>query len=233
MRRLTLAIVSLALAIAPATALAAKIRTLSTEVDATKLEKINLEVGVGDVEVVVGNSDSVRAEVILKPRRGGFFSSLKKAEKQVDQATLKASTSGATLELKIDGVSGDRRFEENWTLVMPAHLFFGLQQGVGDAIVTGLTNGIEIELGVGNATLSPADGSISAEVGVGELTIRAPSAPFGDVEASSGVGSVQITAGRERINGEGFVSHSAEWEGNGAHDIEAQTGVGDVIVKLD
>ena len=233
MKRRFLVLLTATLMAAPTVGLAGNVRTLSAVVDAAELESVLLEVGVGDVEIVIGDDSSVQVEVHLKPRRGGIFSSLKKAERQVERATLMAQTSGSDLELKITNVSGDRRFEEDWTLLMPARLAVNLEHGVGDAIITGMKNDIDIDLGVGNATISSASGSIFAEIGVGELTVQAPASLYGDVEASSGVGSVRITVGDERLTGEGFVGHSAEWRGDGPHRISANTGVGDVIVKLD
>ena len=53
-------------------------RVLEGSVDAERLDKVKLDAGVGDIEVVAdGDAADVTVSVELKPRRGGFFSSMK------------------------------------------------------------------------------------------------------------------------------------------------------------
>ncbi len=214
------------------TASADELRTLEAEIDASSLTEVRLEAHVGDVVVAAAPGSPVRVEATLSPRRGGFFSSLKAAEKQVREATLETTVSGSVLTVRVAG-EDDRRFEEDWAIILPPNLHFELQLGVGEVSITGLRGGVELESGVGEVKLDLLDGSIDAELGVGNIVVRAPVGAYGSAEASSGVGEAQIEVNGKRISGQGFVGHSAEWSGDGRHDIEAASGVGDVRIILE
>ncbi|MCD4748426.1 MAG: hypothetical protein K8R59_03540 [Thermoanaerobaculales bacterium] len=208
-------------------------RTLTTQFDAASLAMVQLESGVGDVEVFSGGGDLVRAEVILSPRRGGFFSSLKTSRRQIQEATLEAEVRGDVLRLNIDSGGKEQRFEERWTLFLPSHLIFNLDLGVGDVKITDLMGGVNLEIGVGEVEIAVSGGSVQAEIGVGGVTIHAPIENFGGIECAAGVGDVLIKAEGHKITGEGFIGHAAEWKGEGENFINAEVGVGNVHVVLE
>ncbi|MCP4895743.1 MAG: hypothetical protein GY906_02115, partial [bacterium] len=131
----------------------AETRTLFESVESDGLTTVNIEAGVGDVEIVVGSEKTIQAEVILKPRWGGFFSSRKGAERQVEAATLRVRVVRGTLHLEIDSDSKNRKFEEQWTVMMPKTLALDLEHGVGNATIRGLTGGISVEAGVGDVVV--------------------------------------------------------------------------------
>jgi len=217
-----------------ATTLAASdARTLSAEIESASLKAVELEAGVGDIDITVGSSPMIIASVELRPRRGGLFSSLKAAEKQVQEATFKPSAIGGTLRLAITGIEGDRRFDEEWTLTLPRHLALNIELGVGDIEISNITAGLDLEVGVGDVTVEVNGGPIEVEVGVGDVTVRGPAAAYRSAEAASGVGDVQIIADGHKIIGEGFIAHSAEWQGAGDAAIEAEAGVGDIRIILE
>ena len=165
-------------------------------------------------------------EVRLEPRRGGFFSSMKKAQREVDEAELRTDASRGTLDLEIETRSDDRHFEEQWTIELPARLAFDLELGVGDVEIRGL-------VGVGDVLVEGIAGDVSIELGVGDASVRGAAADYGSVEGSGGVGDARLTVKGERISSSGFVGHSAEWTGDGDHFIEISVGVGDARVTLE
>ncbi len=214
-------------------AAAGEVRTLSAEVESASMKTVKLEAGVGDVNITTGAGTMLFASVNLQPRRGGFFSSLKAAEKQVQQARFESVANGDTLMLKISDIEGDRRFDEEWTLTLPRHLALSVELGVGDIEISNTSSDADLEIGVGDVSMKINGGSVDVEVGVGDVTIHGPVAAFRSVEASSGVGDVRIVTGGHKIVGEGFIAHSAEWKGSGESIIEAESGVGDIRVVLD
>ena len=217
-----------------ATTLAAsEVRTLSAEVESASLKAVELEAGVGDIDITVGSGPMIIATVELRPRRGGLFSSLKAAEKQVQEATFEPLARHGILRMEISGVEGDRRFDEEWTLTLPRHLALVVELGVGDVEVSNTAGGLDLELGVGDATIQVNGGPIEVEVGVGDITVRGPSAAYRSVEVAAGVGDVRIIADGRKIIGEGFIAHSAEWQGAGDAAIEAECGVGDIRIVLE
>ncbi len=213
---------------------AAAPRVLDGAVDAADLQTVQLDAGVGDIELIASDgATDVTVEVELKPRRGGFFSSLKKAQREVDEAELRMDVSKGILRLEIETSSDDRHFEEKWTVELPARLDFNLDLGVGDVDVRGLSGRFTADIGVGDLTAETVSGDLNIDIGVGDAEVRAAAADYGSVDGSGGVGDARLTVRGEKISSSGFVSRSAEWTGDGAHVIEISVGVGDAEVTLE
>ena len=216
-------------------AFAAGPRTLTESLPAEALETIDLTSGIGDVQVTAREgADEVSIEVMLTPRRGGFFSSKRKAEQEVEAASLKATVKGTRLKIGIDPpADDDRRFEERWTIEMPTNLFLTLNHGVGDVIVEDARAGLEIDSGVGDVRVEARAGDINIDLGVGTAVVRAPAESYGSAEGAGGVGDARLTVRGERISSGGFIGHAARWTGDGRHHIEVSVGVGDAVITLD
>lgn len=208
-------------------------KTLSRTVPASDLVAIELDSGVGDIEIT-GRDDAaeVMIDVVLTPRRGGLFSSMRQAEREVEEATLRADVKGDRLSLGIDPEGEDRRFEEKWTIVLPARLYVTIDHGVGDVELRGISGGLEIESGVGDVLAEVGSGDVRVELGVGDASLRAPADAYASAEASGGVGDARLSVRGERISGSGFVGKSARWTGDGEFHIEMEVGVGNAHVKL-
>lgn len=221
--------------VATAVPVAAGTRTVTLERDATEIAVLELESGVGDVTVETHDGEQLSIEVVLIPRRGGFFSSLARAEKAVANARLEAIPHGGRLMVRIttDASGDDRRFEERWTVKAPTRLALDLELGVGDLWISGAAGGVIAELGVGDASLEVTGGDLRLDLGVGDVRVRGPEAGYGRVECSGGVGDSRIAIGGRRVTGDGFVGHSTSWLGDGPGIIEIETGVGDATVTLD
>lgn len=229
-RRFTL--LTLAVIAVGATVATAAPRALSQSFPATGVERLSIHSGVGDVSVQTGDDATISVEVTLEPRRGGLFSTLRQAEREVQEATLESETDGSELRLRVESTSEERRFEERWTVVVPARLALALELGVGDVEVRGLAGGVRIEAGVGDITLEVPGGDLELEVGVGELSVRAPAAGYSSATCSAGVGEARLKVAGKAVGGGGFVGSSSSWEGEGTCRITAESGVGDVTLSL-
>jgi hypothetical protein len=210
-------------------------KTMTRTLQAADIDTLDLASGIGDVTITGREGlDEVAIEVVLTPRRGGIFSSKRKAEREVEAATLATSVERDKLKLKIAADDDeDRRFEEEWIIEMPSRLHVKLEHGVGDVVIRGVVGGIEMDSGVGDVDVEVAAGDIAIDLGVGTSKVRAPASAFGAVEAAGGVGNARITVRGEEIEGGGFVGHSASWSGDGGYRIEVSVGVGDAIVILE
>lgn len=232
MKKISIALVATLILAAPA--MAETSRVLTGTVHVGDLESVRLDAGVGDIDVTATQgATEVTVEVRLKPRRGGFFSSLKKAQSEVDEAELRMDTSRGVLRLEIETESDDRHFEERWTIEIPARLAFDLELGVGDVEIRDIAGDLTAEIGVGELNAENPSGDLSVEVGVGEATIRAAAAHYGSVAGSGGVGDAKLMVRGRKVASSGFVGHSAEWTGEGEHFIEIEIGVGDAEVVLE
>lgn len=232
MRKTSIAILAALVFAVPA--MAESSRVLTGTIDAGDLESVRLDAGVGDIDVTATQgATEVTVEIRLKPRRGGFFSSLKKAQREVDEAELRMDTSRGVLRLEIETESDDRHFEERWNIEIPARLAFDLELGVGDVEIRDLSGSLSAEIGVGDLNAEGVSGDLTVEVGVGEATIRAAATHYGSVAGSGGVGDAKLVVRGRKVASSGFVGHSAEWTGEGEHFIEIEIGVGDAEVTLD
>jgi hypothetical protein len=214
---------------------AAGSKTLTKTIDAGAIETLELSSGIGDVTITAREGlDEVAIEVLLTPRRGGFFSSKRKAELEVEAASLETSVKKDRLQLEIAATDDeDRRFEERWEIEIPARLALRLEHGVGDIEIQGIAADVELDSGVGDVDMTVLEGDIMVDLGVGQATVHGPAAVYGTVEAAGGVGSARVTVHGEEIEGSGFVGHSASWTGDGSYRMEIAVGVGDAVVILD
>jgi len=225
-------ILMLAVAVVATPTAASDSRTLSDSFDAANLERVFLDVSVGDVVVTGRTGDTVEVEVILTARRGGIFSSKRKAEREIEEATLDAHAAGSKLSLSIASPSRDRRFEEEWHVELPTRLLLKMDLGVGDVSIRHIAGGVHLECGVGDILIETDGGDVSVEAGVGEITVRAPADTYGRVECSAGVGDAHLTVKGDRIGGGGFIGDEVEWRGDGEAWIEVEVGVGDATIRL-
>lgn len=210
-------------------------RTLSHSTAAGSITRLVLESGIGDIDIVASpEATEITVEVVLTPRRGGFFSSKRRAEQEVENAVLSAEVKRDRLNLAITPTADDdRRFEEDWHITVPSTVTLRLTHGVGDVSIRGAQSGIGIESGVGEVGVEHAGGDISIELGVGTAAVRARAAAYASAEGEAGVGDARLTVLGQKIASGGFVSHSATWEGDGTFHIEVAVGVGDAVITLE
>lgn len=227
--------VILALIVAATATAGAGSRTLTDAVIAEDIETIDIETGIGDVRITSRDDlDDVSVEVVLTPRRGGIFSSMRAAEREVAGASLQLERRDGELRIFIDPPADDeRRFEERWTVEMPSDLAVTLDHGVGDISVAGLRSGLEIDSGVGDIDVDAASGDVVIDLGVGTAVVKAPASAVEHARGAGGVGDVELSVRGERMESGGFISDVSSWEGDGAANIEVSVGVGDVIIRLD
>ncbi|HUK14194.1 MAG TPA: hypothetical protein VLW17_12905 [Thermoanaerobaculaceae bacterium] len=204
--------IALAAAAVASIALGADRRTLELTRPADAVQTVEIQAGVGDVDVSSGPGDTVSIHVEVRPKGAHFWSSNRT---DLDALEVAAETRGSTLVLRI---SPERRHDleigEDWTVRLPARL------------------GLRVKLGVGDVHVLDMTGDMKAEVGVGDVKIEGSYDAFGDVHASCGVGDATLRTPAGRSEGEGFIGHSLRASGPGKADIEVSAGVGDVTIRL-
>ncbi len=212
---------------------AADQRILTDSIAATKIDEVNIEAGVGRLEIMTHTDDDISIEIVLKPRRGGFFSSMKRAQEEVEAAEITSDIVGGKLYLEVSSESGDRRFEERWSVSIPAHIAIEAELGVGDVSVIGIEGGVELDVGVGEVEVEVPAGNVIIDLGVGDVEVSGPADAFGSAEVSGGVGGAEISVRGDKVADTGFIGHRASWTGDGEYEIEVEVGVGDASIKLE
>ncbi len=226
----------LAAALVPALALAAgsKSRVLTWTGPGNGITRIAVEGSVGDVTIRgEDGADRISVKVTLKARRSGLpiLGSTRKGEREIEAARLGVHRDGGSVEMKLEGVDDDRHFEERWEITVPARLLVAVENGVGDVTVKDVAGGADIESGVGDVEVSRCGGKIDVDAGVGDVRIALPRTEAGRIEVSSGVGDCEIRLPGRTVRGKGL-GCDASWKGEGGTAVDAESGVGDVVVVL-
>ena len=208
-------------------------RTIEESYAVDGIDGLRISNGVGDLQIGAAAGDAISVSVTLTPRRGGMFSSMRKAEQEVENARLTAREVRGVLRLEIESDSDEPRFEARWQVTAPARLGIEVELGVGDVEIVGFTGGVEMELGVGDASIAVAAGDVEASLGVGDAIVRAPASGYHSAEASGGVGGASIKVDGEVSAGKGFVGQTNTWSGDGPDRIELEVGVGDARIVLE
>jgi hypothetical protein len=209
-------------------------RTIAGTAPVAGVETVQLDAGVGDITITaVDGAAEIAVEVRLEPRRGGFFSSMKRAQREVDTAELRMDASKGVLRLEVETDTDDHHFEETWMVALPARLAVDLDLGVGEVEIRGVKGGLTIDVGVGDLLAEGVSGDLEIDLGVGDAKIFGSAADYGSVSGSGGVGDARLTVRGEQVSSSGFVGHSAEWTGSGENTITISVGVGDARVTLE
>ncbi|HPC83994.1 MAG TPA: hypothetical protein P5234_11650 [Thermoanaerobaculaceae bacterium] len=208
MRALAIPAVLLVLAV-PAAA-GERVLDLSRSLDG--IAKVVVAAGVGEVQVT-GDApgDTLEARVELSPK-SGFWGS--RSRRAIERAELVATVKGDTLTLRVTPRESDHGFGEEWTIRLPARL------------------AVSIDLGVGDVSVADTRGDIDVNLGVGDVRIESEHRAFGDIRASTGVGSATLRTPEGRESGEGFVGQSLRGRGPGGSVIKVSIGVGEAEIRL-
>lgn len=189
------------------------VRTLEEALDAGRFQSFGFQGSVGEVEVVGGDGDMLRATVELLCNREGD-EACRRAAEEVD---LRVRRRGDRVQLKIEDWPKlhNKRMSLRARLEVPRRLAVEVDMGVGEVTVRGTASHVEVDLGVG------------------EIVIEVPEAAVRSIELDVGVGEAVLRTGERTIDGSGFVGSHLSWrDGPGRARIEADSGVGEIEVRL-
>jgi hypothetical protein len=205
-------------------------RTISFEHTAAGVSAISLDTSVGDVEIVAADTDTISAEVELRPKTG-IFGSSRRSEEEMEKVEVDGRLKGDTLELQLSPRSHDD-YKANWSVRLPASLAVTLDAGVGDVRIQGVRGALKLDLGVGDIRVSDASTDVEIDNGVGDVSVDGHWAAFGEIDASCGVGDATVRTPDGRLGGKGFIGHEASTKGPGSARLKVDNGVGDVTISL-
>lgn len=182
--------------------------TLNDEFD-YRGQKVALDMDVGQAELIAGDQDKVRVEVVVKANDSKWFGFWQNSD--VSSAKFDILDDGDKLVLRL---ADQDDVNQKWRVYLPRNAALKVDAGVGEVIVDGLSASIEVELGVGRA----------------EITHQAS---FGDVSLESGVGEVSIRDGGQRLKvNQNLVSQSYHQQGTASDDhLYVSVGVGEIDVR--
>lgn len=207
--------IALLVLVAATAAFAAEARKQSYSFPATGLDRVKLELPVGDIVVTAAASNQVRIDMVV--RCSSMSSRCREIAKEIE---LASDRFGSSLDLEIDGYPehGSGSPSVDLTIWMPASVAFKSEVGVGDTTVKGMEGDVEVSSGVGHVTLNGFENKVRS------------------VHLESGLGSAKMWVKKRPIDVPGllFLGHELDWnEGKGNGRVEVEAGVGSVRVSID
>ena len=188
-------------------------KTETYEFDASRIDVVEIEHPVGELDVITGSG-----EVIEVRMRVECSSWRNRCEEKTRDIELRADRGGSTLEIDIDGFPRSvNNLSVDLEITLPSRLSLDVERGVGETRIRGV------------------EGDIRVEAGVGEVRIEAPAYAVGRVEAECGVGEADLDIPDGRVEREGFLflGNELKWRGNGSSVIEVELGVGSAEIDLE
>lgn len=181
----------------------------------TGVRELSLDFPVGDLQVEGDDGTSVRVSMRVRCKSG----SLEACQERARQVTIDRRQADSTLTLKIEG--GPDKLNIHGVSLEARFL-------VPRSLAT------RIKMGVGALTIRDSGGDLDLDLGVGDIHVYAAARDYRAIRGDVGVGDATIHAKTGRIEGQGFIGHSASWEeGTGPSEASAHVGVGSVNVVLD
>lgn len=179
---------------------------ISQVIEAADLEKLHLDISVGELDIETYDGDEIQLEVDITAQRRWFSFRSKDVE---------------DIELEIDG-SGPRVYvglreqdiEQDWRIKLPAKLELEVDMGVGDVHIEDFSNTLIMDLGVG---------SVRIDVVADDYDV---------IHANAGVGDSRISGFEGGSDNErNFISADSYYHGEGDKIMEVEIGVGDVEIR--
>lgn len=225
MRRLFI-IVGLVVAIAaPASAQSRDriVRTISEDFGRSGIQTVVFELDIGEVEISGADTDTLRAEVEVRCRRGR---NREKCKDRAEDVTLSSRERGGKLYLEVTGTSlwRSRDIDVFVRLTLPEDMPTELDFGTGKLSIENLSGDIILEMSIGEATLTDVSGNITIDMGIGEVSVSMPQDAVGEVTLDNGIGKTELRHRDGRNAMEGIL---------GGIDVHWDNGTGPSVVKID
>ena len=138
-------------------------------VDATGLVSVQLDAGVGDVELSPASTDSVRVQVTVRSSDAERL-----ARDCLPNASLGVERQGGVLVVRLEQRTRNR-CGSRWRLHLPPSLAVRVRADLGTITATGLTGALDVETGNGNIDVqshAPGHGAVLVRSDVGRVAVR-------------------------------------------------------------
>lgn len=215
-------------------------RTLTADAPTAGIDKLELDLGVGEVKVTPSSDDGVHVQVKLRQKDEEFLWFFHWAsagtDKDIAAARIDQEKLGDKLKLSLDYPSDKQdNIKQEWEVMVPARLALDAQMKVGQLSIEGITGGVGAQLNVGELDINTPRGPIHAEVNVGQIRAISHTAQLGDIDASSNIGDVTIYQhGKfvDRDTERHGLGRNVELHASGSDGMHLTINVGEVILKV-
>ncbi len=228
---------------APGLALAAPAptqRTLTADIPAAALKKLDLHVGVGEVHVKASADDQLHVQVTLKQKEQQFlwffhWMSSGTAE-DIATAAIHQQAEGDTLSLGLNykGDSDSNDLKQEWEVQLPVRLALDTDMKVGELTIKDVAGGVEASLNVGELSIDVPRGHLKGDVNVGEIRAKSGSVDHGKINVSSSIGEavIYIDGSKSGYHDHGGLGNSVTVDGKGHDDMSLSVNIGEASLRI-
>lgn len=233
----------LLLCAAPGLALAAgnsTQRTLTADIPAAALKKLELRVGVGEVHVKASADDQVHVQVTLKQNERQFLwffhwmSTGTAAD--IANAAIQQQITGDTLDLGLNykGDSDSNDLKQEWEVQLPVRLALETNMKVGELTIKDVAGGVDATLNVGELSIDVPRGHLKGDVNVGEIRAKSGSADHGRINVSSSIGEavIYLNGSTSGYHDHGGLGNSVTVDGKGHDDMSLSVNIGEASLRI-
>lgn len=211
-------------------------------VDVNSIEKIKIDISVGDCNIIVGSSD----KAVINTSCEYKAISEEKAQKAMDNTRLRCEAQGDTLHIDfIDSETGKNiknnnavNIITNIEVTLPDNLkSFEISTDVGDVDMDGFSGAFDVSSDVGDVTANnlTITGKSDFSTDVGDIDLSLDILEKSEINMSSDVGDIKLdTQGNnyEEISSKkDTVSQKKKIIVDGKCTVEMKTDVGDIKIK--
>jgi Putative adhesin len=188
------------------------VRHLEKQIPANNVQRVDLNIPVGEVTVEGWDQAQVHVDVKLECERRR--DRCREAAEKI-RVVYSQDDDGLRIEMKDWPKWGNHGLEAHIRVQVPRQL------------------GLNADLGVGQMEITGIEGNLTADLGVGELDITLPASAVASVNADTGVGEANLSANGRHYESAGLVAKEIRWtQGTGSSKVKADVGVGEISVKL-
>ena len=188
------------------------VRHLEKQIPANGIQRVDLDIPVGEVDVTGWDQPQVHVDVKLECERRR--DRCREAAEKI-RVVYSQNDDRLRIEMKDWPKWGNNGLEAHIRIQVPRRLALNADLGVGEMKIAGI------------------EGHLNADIGVGELDITLPASAVASVSADTGVGEANLSANGRHYESSGLVAKTIHWtKGTGSSKVKADVGVGEISVKL-
>jgi hypothetical protein len=189
-----------------------KIRSLTADLPARGIARIELKLAIGSVRIEPSPDDQVHVDLAAWCSTDKFG-----CEDEADELSLRQRRDGDRLIVAIDGFQSLR---------------LGLT--VRGTVQVPKGRALEVDLPIGELKIRGVTGDLDAEVGCGEIGVVLREHDVHTVRLGVGIGEATLSVAGRHIEGSGWLGQKVRWyDGAGPARVAVNLGVGDLSVRLD
>jgi hypothetical protein len=215
-------------------------RTLTADIPAAALKKLELHVGVGEVHVKASADDQVHVQVTLKQQEREFLWFFHWVStgtaKDIAGAAIQQRIAGDTLDLGLNykGDSDSNDLKQEWEVELPVRLALDTDMKVGELTIKDVAGGVEASLNVGELSIDVPRGHLKGDVNVGEIRVKSGSADHGRISVSSSIGEavIYIDGSQSGYHDHGGLGNSVTVDGKGHDDMSLSVNIGEASLRI-